>query len=460
MTVTVERLRLWLLVGASLLVIVIGGFLGFAHYRAHRFLAGLPERLGVDIKQETNAFTYSQTVQGRTVFTIHAAKAIQRKDGKVTLRDVGIVLYGRKQDRADRIYGDEFEYDQNQGVVKAVDEVHIDLEAPAAKDARARTADAAGKGADVHGDPRVIHVKTSGLIFLQKLGVAATEKEIEFETGGMTGHAVGAEYNSDTGVLLLEHNVQVNGLDHGTPVILTAARADVDRTNELVSLQTAKIVSIGATDSSGRRSLSADHAVIHLSKEGTPQRIDAEGAVSLASGDGVVTAPRAEMLLGDLGRLQRAHMMGGLRYTEDGPARKANGEARDGVAIFDGAGRLERVEMEGDVRLAEQAQSGGARELRSRAAVLRMGARGRRKDGASGGGGRWWSGAACCERRESGQAIAIGDARGCVDGGAGVRERRATDSDSAWGGAYVGAAYERSGRSGYQCGRCSGCPVR
>lgn len=372
MTVTVEKLRLWLLMGAGLLVIVIGGFLGYAHYRAHRFLTGLPARLGVDIKQETNAFTYSQTVQGRTVFTIHAAKAIQRKDGKVTLRDVRIVLYGRKQDRSDRIYGDEFEYDQNEGVVKAMNEVHIDLEAPAANDAKARTADAAGKGQDVHGDPRVIHVKTSGLVFLQKLGVAATEKDIEFETGGMTGHALGAEYNSDTGVLVLEHNVQVNGLQHGQPVILTAAQANVDRTNELVVLQTAKIVSVSDTDTGERRTLSANHALVHLSNDGTPQRVDADGSVSLKSGDGIVTAPRAEMLLGKTGRLQRAHMMGGVHYTEDGPARKANGEGQDGVASFDEAGRLERVEMDGGVHMVEQPLAGGSRDVRARSVAMMM----------------------------------------------------------------------------------------
>src|SRR5580698_3038691 len=87
-SVSVERLRVWLLVGAGLLVMVIAGFLGYAHYRAHRFLTNLPKKLGIDIRQETNAFTYSQSVGSKTVYTIHAAKAIQHKDGNYTLRDV------------------------------------------------------------------------------------------------------------------------------------------------------------------------------------------------------------------------------------------------------------------------------------------------------------------------------------------------------------------------------------
>ena len=52
-------------------------------------------------------------------------------------------------------------------------------------------------------DERLIHVTTSGLVFLRKLGVAATDKDIEFESGGMTGHAVGADYSADTGVVVL-----------------------------------------------------------------------------------------------------------------------------------------------------------------------------------------------------------------------------------------------------------------
>ena len=43
-----------MLAGAGLLVMVIVAFLGYAHYRAHRFLTDLPQKLGVDIRRETN----------------------------------------------------------------------------------------------------------------------------------------------------------------------------------------------------------------------------------------------------------------------------------------------------------------------------------------------------------------------------------------------------------------------
>src|SRR5258708_3483826 len=241
MNVSIARLRFWFLAGAGLLVIVIAAFLGYAHYRAHRFLMDLPKKMGVDIRRETNNVTYSQSVQGRTVYTIHAAKAVERSDGKMTLHDVGIVLYGRKQDRADRIYGNEFEYDQKNEIIRAVGEVHIDLQAPEAADANAKMDYAAGK--DLQGgvageheskDDRLIHVTTSGLVFLRKLGVAATDKDIEFASGGMTGHAIGADYSADTGVVVLHAAVKGKGVEDVRPGVVTASHAGLDRPGETV----------------------------------------------------------------------------------------------------------------------------------------------------------------------------------------------------------------------------------
>src|SRR5271170_7251904 len=256
MTISVERLRIWLLVGAGLLVVVIATFLGYAHYRTHRFLTNLPKKLGVIIRREANNVTYSQSQGSRTGYTIHAAREEDGDDGKMILHDVGIVLYGKKQDRADRIYGKEFEYDQKNEIVRAIGEVHIDLQAPEAADANAKMDYAAGKDLQAGGqeskDERLIHVTTSGLVFLKTLGVAATDKDIEFESGGLTGHAVGADYNSDSGVVVLHSAVRVNGLERDRPVVLTASRAELDRQHERALLTRAKYVAMGGKGGAGR----------------------------------------------------------------------------------------------------------------------------------------------------------------------------------------------------------------
>jgi len=77
-------------------------------------------------------------VQGRTIYTIHAASAVERSDGKMTLHDVGLCSTRRKQDRQTGSTGKSFEYDQKNEIIRAVGEVHIDLQAPEAGDANAK----------------------------------------------------------------------------------------------------------------------------------------------------------------------------------------------------------------------------------------------------------------------------------------------------------------------------------
>ena len=381
MNVSVERLRVWLLAGAGLLVLVIASFLGYAHYRAHRFLTNLPKKLGVNVRRETNGFTYSQSVQGRTVYTIHAAKAVERADGKVTLHDVGIVLYGRKEDRADRIYGKEFEYDQKNEIIRADGEVHIDLQAPAAADANAKMDYAAGN--DLHQkaeqkqeheakDGRLIHVTTSGLVFSQKQGVAATDNDIEFETGGLTGHAVGADYNSDSGVVVLHSAVRVTGLERDRPVVLTASRAELDRQHERALLTHAKYVAMGGKGGTGETAEARD-VVVHLRPDGTVERVEAEGEVRLTNGLGSsMEAPRGEMTLSAQSQPQSAIMQGGVKYTADEPLRQGKGEAAEVRTAFDKAGHPEHVVMTGAVHFKERVRTDatseeiwGERELNS-----------------------------------------------------------------------------------------------
>lgn len=362
-SMSVERLRIWLLVGAGLLVLVIASFLGYAHYRTHRFLTELPGKLGIDVTRETNAFTYSQSVGGKTIYTIHAAKAVEHRNGKYTLHDVGIVLYGRNSDRADRIYGSEFEYDPKAGVAKAMGEVHLDLEAPAPADAQAKREYAAGKepAGGEHADARLIHVKTSGLVFMQKLGVAATNKEIDFEYGGLRGHAVGADYSSDTGVVVLHSAVKVVGLQRGQPATLTATRAELDRPDKQVTLTQAKYVLVGEARTEASQTVAAQRMVVHLRNDGSAERMEAEGEVTLTGGNGErVVAPRGNLLLNAESRPQLAVLTGGLQFVADDPLRQAQGESSEGKAVFDRMGRLQHVTLTGAVKLHERIHSADA----------------------------------------------------------------------------------------------------
>ncbi len=199
-------------------------------------------------------------------------------------------------------------------------------------------------------------------MFLQKLGVAATEKDIEFESGGMTGHAVGADYSSDTGVVVLHSAVKVNGLQHDQPVVLTASHAELDRPGQTVVLSQAKYVELGGQVAEGQTA-QAQHMVAHLRKDGSAERVEADGEVTLTNGaGGSVTAPRGEMMLNAQNQPQSAVMLGGVKYASDDPLRQAQGEAAEGRAAFDKKGHPEHVVMSGTVHLQERVRTAAAAE--------------------------------------------------------------------------------------------------
>ncbi len=388
---SVGGVRGWLLASAGVLLLVIAGFFEYAHLRAHRFLTDLPRRLGIDLLQETNGFTYSQSAGGRTIYTIHAAKAVEHKDGRYTLHDVGIVLYGKTGDRADRIYGSEFEYDGKAGVVRAAGEVFLDLQAPAPADApdrRTYAAGNAGPGAPGEDDGRVIHVKTTGLVFQQKLGVAFTQEPIEFRFRGMTGSAKGAEFHSDTGSLVLQSDVHLAGLREGRPMTLTAAHAEMRRGDREVVLGQARYVALSGGDALAETA-SADRAVLHLRRNsagpdrtdldgsaGVIDRIDAEGRATLERDRERLTAPRAALIFNAAGRPERAEMSGGLVMTAESAGKDLRGTASRGDAEFDRTGGVDRVGLQGSVRLAAMlsgASGEGERDLEAESVQMSFG---------------------------------------------------------------------------------------
>ena len=81
----VEKVRLGLIAGSVLLLVVLAGMFSYARYRAAQlWLNRLKARTGISIEQETDNYTISQSVRGRTVFTLKAAKGFTHKDGTLT----------------------------------------------------------------------------------------------------------------------------------------------------------------------------------------------------------------------------------------------------------------------------------------------------------------------------------------------------------------------------------------
>ena len=369
---SIRRLRWAMVAAAVLLVIVLAGYIGYARYRMHRLLSGLPDRFGVHISQETDHVTYSQTWQGRTVFTLRAAKQIQHKDGTVTLSDVGIVLYGRKGDRADRIHGSQFEYDQKNGIMTAVGDVFIDLAPPPKQ----------GETAKADDESKLIHLKTSGLVFHQADQFAETNNRLDFTVNGMTGTAVGASYNSTSGVVVMQSQVHVSGLHGHTlgssedsrPMVLTASHAEMNRDGNVAVLEAARLIAAG---DSGSQTSQAQHAVIHMRPDGSPEHVDANGKVMLTGeGRGTVTSDRMELDLNSAGQPSAAHLVGTVRFLNEVDKQAASGKADDARIAFDAEGRPRHAVMTGAVE-ASLLQGASSRWVSGETIALELGGGGK-----------------------------------------------------------------------------------
>jgi lipopolysaccharide export system protein LptA len=326
-----------LLGSAVFLVLVIGGFIGTARYVRHRLKNALMTKLGVTIDNGSINVAYSHTEQGRTIYTLHAAteKPVPGSNGVIALHDVSIVLYGKKGDRSDRIYGDDFEYDRNSGVVRAKGLVHIDLQAAGGKGATASPAGAAPDAGKDSGKPdaaaggRVLHVTTSSLVYMEKLGVAATGEYIEFQVGGMKGHATGADYASDSGLLMLHSAVSMEGIEAGRPVKLTAGSAEFDNRNQETFLTQAKYESQG-------RTAEAEQATLHTRADGTLSRVEAQGNATAESDGATMVSQGADVMLNAASEPQSALLTGGVKFARDRPLQQVKGQADEAAIAFDG----------------------------------------------------------------------------------------------------------------------------
>jgi lipopolysaccharide export system protein LptA len=369
MQLTIEKLRRWMLVGATVIVAVVGVLLLIAQHERRKLARDLPEKLGMDIQQQTNEFTYSQSVQGRTLFTLHAAKAVQMKSGgNIKLHDVTIILYGRNQDRADRIAGQEFDYDPNSGIARAQGDVFLDLQAPAKAVAASvkspAAVDATKDLADTKGGAGVVHVTTSGLVFEQKDAVAYTDQEIAFQFGGgVTGHAHGARYDSGHGTITLDSAVAADAMLHGRKVRLTAAHGVLNRDSDLCVFTHATYMAQGET-------ATADQATVQMRSDGSAESVDTSGNVTmtLASG-GTLRTPHAVLALSESSEPKELEANNGVVYSENehsdnesaaAGAREAHGDAASAHIFFGEHGVAQRAELSGGVHTLEREKTKSA----------------------------------------------------------------------------------------------------
>ncbi len=356
MRLTIERLRTLVLVLGAILIAALVGFLVVGRWRSRLNVHEIPKRLGVDIKQEANGVTYTQSHGGHTLFKIHASKVVQLKEGsKALLHDVQIELYGQDGASVDRITGKEFEYDQKGGTAKAAGPVEITIERPGVAPAVAPNA-APGRAAEKSkGTPLAnvtktaasgqIDVKTSGLVFDQKTGTASTDQRVEFSTLQGLGSSIGAIFDSANGQLILNASVELNVKRGADKVLLRAQHAEFERSDLACNLREAS-----ANYRNGQAF--AGSARVLFRADGTAVRLDARDGLAVTTPAGTrVTAPEGTLDFNERNQPHHARLAGGVTMDAMTEARQMRGTAPTAVLEFTGGGELSHVHLERGVKL-------------------------------------------------------------------------------------------------------------
>jgi len=342
MSAFLSHLRRWFAGAAIAVVLIVAGVYFYAHHRVQNALKQVPEKIGLEIQQSASGFSVSKSEQGRTILKIDASKAVQFKQGGlVELHNVVITVYGRDSARYDRIYGSDFEYNQQSGDVTALGEVQIDLEA-----------NPKGVLNPDQSPPEElrnpVHLKTRGLVFNQKTGDAHTSQKVEFQLPQASGSGVGLNYIAKNNVLTLESQVRLVGTGP-SGLTLTAARAVITKDPHQV------VVELPRLEMTARES-QADRAILFLRSDNTLDRVLASGNVLLYVTGQQVAEARAEQLELTMGKqggnLYRAVLSGAVKGEFSGEQELS---ATAGRVQLDFAGRnvLTKVRAEGAAKITQ-----------------------------------------------------------------------------------------------------------
>jgi lipopolysaccharide export system protein LptA len=349
MALQISHLRRWFAAATITLLLVVAGMYFYARKRVENALKEVPAKIGVEIQQSAQGFTYSHSEGMHTIFKIQASKSVQYKEGgRVELHDVTVTLYGRDSSRFDQIYGADFEYDPRSGDVVGKGEVQMDLEA--------------NPEGLIHPDQATpkemknpVHLVTTNLLFNQKTGNAITHEKVEFTLPQASGSAVGLSYVANTTVLTLQSQVDV--AFHGTtPARLTAIHGTIAKDPRVVELDLPRM-------QNGARRATADKGTLYLRADNTVERILANGNVRVESEDAgseKVQSDQMELLMAEKQDTIRSATFSGAVKVENSGPQPVQGNAGRVVLNFTGNNVLSTVHSQDNVRMLQHQKPASA----------------------------------------------------------------------------------------------------
>jgi lipopolysaccharide export system protein LptA len=213
-----------------------------------------------------------------------------------------------------------------------------------------------------------IHVKTSGLIFNQKSGVATTDQRVEFALAQGAGSAMGASYDSQQGLLIMDRAVELNTKRGAETVQLRAQHAEFERGDQVCLLRAA------TASFRGGQAVAAD-AKILFREDGSAIRLDAAGGFALTTATGGhLTAPTGTLEFDKHNQPRHGHLEGGVAMDSASHvanrSRQMHGTSPTAELDFTAQGELRHAHLERGVEMHSEEQIESAAD--SKAVPMRV----------------------------------------------------------------------------------------
>jgi len=206
-----QKYARWSLAAAGVLAVVVAGVYLRNVWVARQAEKKAPPAVPPTVEQRSNEFSYSKVEGQRTIYTVHASRTTEFKEGsRNLLEDVTIAVYGKKGERNDTLRTKACDFISDTGKISCAGEVQIILQAAGAP----------------HASANAIQVATSSVAFDRDSGEARTEKPVTFRWPAGEGRAVGVTYASSSGTLRLHRNVELNLSPSSAPLPENAEATD------------------------------------------------------------------------------------------------------------------------------------------------------------------------------------------------------------------------------------------
>ncbi|MGA3083003.1 MAG: LptA/OstA family protein, partial [Terracidiphilus sp.] len=214
-----------------------------------------------------------------------------------------------------------------------------------------------------------IHVKTSGLTFDQKSGVATTSQHVDFSMAQGAGSAMGATYDSQKGMLLLDRAVELTTRRGAVTIKIHAQHAEFERDSQICLLRAATADYAAAGDSTASHAAAGDAKVL-FRDDGSAVRLDAMNGFTLTtSTGGHLAAPTGQMEFDEHNQPRRGRLAGGVTMDSSsetgGRQRQLHGAAPTADIDFTAAGKLRHAHLEQGVAMDSEEQGEQAGQTQS-----------------------------------------------------------------------------------------------